>query len=457
MSSTASTFIDARVLDFTRLVGHLSAPPSLPTSRQIRNQLLNLFLHSSLYPPPSSDTQQARPVPKSERWSLLNRFDARARLFAFGDVPAHLFADRFDGAELVNDKVKTDEEKAVPCWGLLMLTSPQNSLIDPPKEDEDPPVLDIWISHRCQPDQDNDRPTAFVLQILSDLLPKEVRKWVRNQQGKPVGYAQDVFGYTLPQDIVLAIRHHAQDASRRITFGFEYVGQAFFLQARQCWPQPAPDVKGLPNLFMTKVRNDDLELVWEGAHRYYSTAYIGSRAHISCCLRERLPPATKKETMPTPQDVEAPGQSRPIAWSLAHSALAIAATFVIPEWRSRLVDTTNTTTLATKERPPMRASELIIRHISRDIVEAQLYALWACGLSSSAHTWEPTPEASHASIRSSLQSDKVQAWEDMVVVTAESETDNAAAHRMWDRLRFVDLDQAHDFGLGWILFTIPLA
>ncbi|CAD6966853.1 unnamed protein product [Tilletia controversa] len=344
------------------------------------------------------------------------------------------------------------------CWGLLLLTSPQNSLTDPPKQEADPPILDIWLSQPCRPEGDkNDQSTALLAYVLATLLPVQIREWSRAAGGMMGGEINRaaVFGYAIPKDIITAMNRLNEEKSLGIEVEYEHAGRAFLLAARHVWPQPvAPWLETSRSLSMTKVQKEDVEAVWEGANKYYSQVYIASRSHLSCCLRERLTEVdTEKAKLSNP--------TRPIAWALAHSALSIAATFVIPDWRGIAIKQGEETDTAHQIAPPTRASHLIIRSISREVVQAKLFALWACGLSSTPDTWAPTNEAS-AEIPDPFVTPGsgtpalVPSWHDLLSVCAESEDGNLAAFRMWERLGFDSMDEVGPFEVSWIKFSIPL-
>ncbi|KAE8227062.1 hypothetical protein CF319_g413 [Tilletia indica] len=462
--------IDARELSFARLVGHLSAPPSLPTSQHIRDQFLNLLLHPSLYNSASesssseSTSSLSLPVPESERWSLLTRADSRARAFAFGEVPSHLFATQGPRSNTNGSNRATEG-----LWGLFLLNSPQNSLIDPPKQEPDPPILDIWLSQPCRPEADKDDPaTAIVAYIFGTFLPAQVREWglETGAFGKETRRVV-VFGYALLRDVMTALSFLNKEQSLGFEIETDHSGRAVLLSARHVWPQPvAPGLDESSSLFMTKVKDTDLEKVWEGANKYYSQEYIAARLHLSCCLRERL---TEKTTsshknaaeQAFSEDVELSNSTRPIAWSLAHSALSIAATFVVPEWRG--VQINQQEVVGSPRRiSPNRASDLIILSISREIVKAKLFALWACGLSSTPDTWSPTDEAPPEILdpfrEAADDGDQapVPPWHDMLSVCAESESHNGPAFRMWERIGFSNLDDIGTLEVSWTKFSIPL-
>ncbi|KAL9936578.1 hypothetical protein V8E36_004646 [Tilletia maclaganii] len=441
-SSAWPEALDARRLNFARLVGHLSSPTCLPRSQHVRDQLLNLFLHPSLYPPTASTT----PIPASERWDYLAKQDPRAQAVAFGDVPRHLLDVQPGSTEALIDSPPSE------CWGLLLVTSPQNSLVPTPKSDPDPPIIDIWLSKSCEPETEGDTATRLVELLFARLIPAAVQAWLGT--AFPLTTArQTVFGYALPREVVQAMKYLVQQGAIDVEVEFEHPGRAFLLAARNCWPHAAPEIGDHSGLLLTRVNNQDVELVWDGAHRNYSSEYISSRTHISCCLREIPVPSAVADT-----DAHAPAQalslhdidlqSKPIAWSLAHSALSIAATYVDPSWRSRPLRRGD------PSEPPMRISDFIIRHISREIVQAKLHALWMCGLSSSRTTWAPTAEAPET-IPDPF-GENVSAAHDLLSVCAESQTENEAAYRMWARLGFDDLESIGMMEVSWIQFNLKL-
>ncbi|KAK0546076.1 hypothetical protein OC845_004782 [Tilletia horrida] len=439
---------DARNLDLTSLVGYLSSSSQLPASLHVRDRLLNLFLHPSIYPGRheeggGGDDQLELPLKGRAGWTLFTAHDARARVYAFGDVPSDLFSSEPPGT---SERVPEPNEGGTDrcsCWGLFFITSPINSLITPPKEDEDPPIVDLWTSQPCRPEDANDEATALIAAIFAGFVQTEVGKWY-STTSKP--NARVCFGYSVPSDIVSVLYHLAEQGKLVFKAEVDVRGRTMLLPSHKCWPEPPPPLQGFPNLILDRVRPGDVEQVWEGAHRHYSQEYIASRANISCCLRERredfLAKSNVEQALGEDDQVILAG-TRPIGWSLAHSALPIASTYVVPDWRGPKL---------ASSPPYTRVSDFIIKHISHQIVAARLYALWACGLSSSKDSWRPTSVA-EADILDPFVEGRDPA-EDILAICSEVAVGNGDGDRLFGRLGFDDLSKSHKLEISWLTFSI---